>query len=648
MKRYLLFLGCLLCLMSCEKYLDKSIDLPLTEEDVFRDFVHAQGYAEKMYFYVVNYAQSGNQNDATNFLLGDETVQQNTVMNGGAWDFGNFLNYKVGYFEKSPNFNPDHQLLIFHHGIWDGWEAIRRANKIIANEYMMTGCTQTEKNLLLGQAYFFRAYFHLEIMKFWGRIPYVDKVLTGNNHDFMMKRPATYRECAMRADADFAKAAELLPYGWADLKNDPDATFNTLKPETLDNSLMRINKAIVYAFKGRNLLLAASPLMCGSGDSYVYDKELCKQAAEDLARVIQMDRDNVNGLGLANKDNYSKVFHTQVRDNTNWPGTPEYMGGEGEYIFSSPSGHPNGCRAIALSFMPYGTFGPGVRVFPSHAFVHKTFGTAHGLPCDEDKTHSFQKEFDNRDPRFYVNHIIDGDMVVKNPATAPKFKYAQMYKGGHLANYNQAATYTGYFIKKWADITFNFNNKVGGKGDQIADNMIVAFWLSMRLTDVYLMYAEALAACDFGATGRPSYPIMPNAPTALEVINLIRDRFGVVHAEEAYLSEYAKQPVDIRTDARKFMDVVRNERSVELCYEAHRWTDLRRWLLADKDEFKHKTALDYDRDKNTLGGRDTFTNVNFREREIRTRVCVYPKHFWLPFPTDMTQLYEGFEQNPGW
>lgn len=634
---------------SCEDYLNKAPDSTMTEEDVFTDFVHAQGFLERCYFYVVNYAQSGNQNDGSCFLLGDETIIFNTSMLTGAFDLGNLSNYKVGYFHKesSGRYQPDNVLLFFHEGIWDGWKAIRRANQVIENEPLMTGCTETEKKLLLGQAYFFRAYFHMEIMKFWGRIPYVDKVLTGNNDDFKLPRPATYKETAMKVNADFEKAAELLPYSWDNLISNSD-DFLTLKKETVGNNLMRINKAIVYSFKGKNLLLAASPLMKGSTDPYDYDGELCKLAAEDFAQVIQIDRDNVNKLGLANKYNYHKVFYAIQKENTKWPGTADYMGGEGEYIFSSPSGHPNGCRHPAMEMMPLCSANNAGRNTPSHAFIHKTFGTAHGLTCDEDKTHDLQHEFDNRDPRFYINHIIDGDKVIENPAANNEFKYAQMFRGSRMSKLTQ--TYTGYFCKKWAPITANQPAMVK-KGPCDNQPMISSFWLSMRLTDVYLMYAEALAASDFGAVGRPSYGFMSApAPTALEVINMMRDRFGVPHAEVAYNSEYAKHPMDITVTANrnKFMDILRIERANEMCYEGHRWTDLRRWVLAHHNEYKVKSALDYDRNHAGFGDRNSFQNINFEERVLRVRICDYPQHYWLPFPTNMTQLYDGFEQNPGW
>lgn len=631
---------------SCEDYLNKSLEEDITVEDVFADFVHAQGYADQLYYYVVNYAQSGNQNDGTNFLLGDEAISKNESMTSGAWEKGNFTNYKVGYFDRSGNFDFDGVLLMSHMGIWDGWAAIRIANQIIANEKNMVACTPTERDLLLGQAYFFRAYFHMEILKFWGRIPYVDKVLTGENNDAQMVRPDTYKETAMRIDEDFQKAIDLLPNHWKDLSSDPNATFNTFKSETLEGCDLRINDAIVYSFKGKNLLLAASPLMKGSTDTYDYDKELAEMAAEAFAHVINMvdnsDYTN-NRLGLATKDNYTKLFWRTQADTREWVASADYMGGKGEFIFSSPAGHQNGCRAIATSFMPYSD--GANRITPSHNFIHQTFGTANGLACDEDPSYKANEEFDNRDPRFYVNLIVDGDEIIRTAAAQDTYKYAQMYKDGFLYNNADVKKYysTGYYIKKWAEITYNISAAIGNTPAD-GQNWCSPFWLSMRLTDVYLMYAEALAASDFGATGRPNYTFMSNPPTSIEVINQLRARFDVPTVQDAY----SKIGINIEADANKYMDVLRRERATEMCFEAHRWTDLRRWVLAHELRYREKTAISFERDNYVGLTRDEFVNTNFSETVLLTRVCEYPKHYWLPFPTEMTQMYEGFEQNPGW
>jgi hypothetical protein len=159
------------------------------------------------------------------------------------------------------------------------------------------------------------------------------------------------------------------------------------------------------------------------------------------------------------------------------------------------------------------------------------------------------------------------------------------------------------------------------------------------------MYAEALAATTkYGVSTAPSFSHLASAPSAIEVINIIRARFGVPTVETAYTSI----GVNILGNRTKFMDVVRRERSIELAYEGQRWDDIRRWVLAHLPDYRIKSALDYNRNTYTETARGTFQNTNFQERIIRTRVCEYPKHFWLPFTTKQTEIFEGFEQNPGW
>ena len=669
--KYIVIFSALILASSCQDYLDQPKQAVLPVEDIFKDFVHAQGFVEVMYRYVNNQACSGNQNDGSNFLMAEEVISSNSGMLPYRFDMGNFefavskqgslaTNTDlggIGYFDRPDMVGTiaswEHDQPTARPGIWDGWRAIRIANIVLANMDLMIGATETEKNLIKGQALFFRAYFHCEIMKCWGRIPYIDFVVTGNDGDYKLPRPATYKECAMKADADFAAAAALLPNSWDDLKTDPNATMYTFKTQTYGNNLMRINKAIVYSFKGKNLLFAASPLMKNSTsstppDTYDYDQELCEMAASDFARVIQMDRDNVNNLGLATAANYNRLFYTEATKigSNQWPGTALNMGsGEGEYIFSSCAAALNFTKAPATAYMPYTNKINPVR--PTHHFIHNTFGTANGLACDEDPTFNPQKEFTNRDPRFYINHIIDGDTIIRASASA-KYKFAQLYTDGESRKVNAVQNFeTGYFIKKWADITFNNATTSGLPASETADNKpeFNSFRMNMRLTDVYLMYAEALAATTkYGVSTAPNFTHLSGAPSAIEVINIIRARFGVPTVEAAY----ASIGVNILGDRYKFMDVLRRERSIELAYEGQRWDDIRRWVLAHLPDYRIKSALDFDRNIYTESAQGTFQNTNFRERIIRTRVCEYPKHFWLPFTTKQTEIFEGFEQNPGW
>jgi len=636
---------------SCESYLDKAPESVLDKEDIFADFEHAQGFMEQCYGHVVNYGANIEWNSA-GFLLGDETLPSREEYKADwNWELGALDSYSGGnnYLYESNNKTNITGNSMDRAGIWQGWQAIRIANIVletIADPTTKTNMTPQEKDLIKGQALFFRAFFHSEIMKYWGRIPYIDKVLTGSNKDYALPRPATYKECALSADKDYAAAAALLPENWDDLQGKPG--LENLNPTIFGNNRRRINQAIVYSFKGRNLLYAASPLMyCTDNkmgiDTYAYDKDLAEKAAIDLAKVIDMDKRDVLNLGLADKNHLLYCFTTKPGQDSYYPGTPEALETKGfnqcEYIFSSTAQAP----WLALDFLMaslYMPYGSNNVITPSHRFIHKVFGTVNGLACDEDPSHTFQNEFENRDPRFYSNLIIDGDEIIKKPTALPKYKYAQCYTGGILRGGTVSKYSSGYFIKKWAVMTHNSrqlgNNEIDGqKGLQ--------WWMNMRLTDVYLMYAEALAASK-GATFKPAYNGV--AYSSLDVLNIFRDRFSMPHVEISYLGI----GVDITADANRYMDVLRRERSTEMCFEGCRWDDTRRWLVAHLDDSKTKTAIEFERNTYDVAKskRGQFQNINFKERVVINRVCEYPKHYWLPFNQNEVKMFEGFDQNPGW
>jgi hypothetical protein len=191
---------------------------------------------------------------------------------------------------------------------------------------------------------------------------------------------------------------------------------------------------------------------------------------------------------------------------------------------------------------------------------------------------------------------------------------AKLYSDGYHRS-DDSGSKTGYFFKKFFPTYF-------GTWNRAPLDASMPWRIKMRLTDVYLMYAEALHAAKSSATTAPgSYNL-----TAEDVVNIMRDRAGIPHVHSSIVA-----------DANKFMDELRRERSVELSYEAHRWLDIRRWSLAHLDRYKRKTGLDFPED-----------HSNFDEFLLVERVCEYPKHYWLPFPTNQTQIYEGFYQNPGW
>lgn len=624
---------------SCEDYLDVAPDAVIDEEVAFSTFRNAQGFVEEMYALVVSYEQQSHT--FQDFLLGDDGFVDRPTKASGDIDAGRFndvirdnfcyLNnhYNSNYGSTGTNSANVENTNAFNRqrpGLYDGsLRGIRKANIVIKNVEsaenggldLMVNATQAEKDVILGQAYFFRAFFHNEVMKFWGRYPYIDKVLID---DFRIPRPETYREVALLANEDYKRAIELLPVDW------DNESFGQL---TRGENKGRLTKGTAYAFQGKNLLLAASPLMKGNNvsvNTYDYDTELCDMAVDAFAGVLRLVDQGRYGLAT-NLEELDEVFWKSPAPGA-WPGGTEFM-------FSATGGSLVQAQRFMASGVNRGIHSnsAGFEVIsPTHNFIHNNFGMANGLSIEDDLSGAYgptlydpTKPFENRDPRFYKWHIIDGQ-IIDAGAGDPNYVAAQLWfespsvKGFHRstgAENIKIVNNTGYMWTK-------FFPKVDGKYHTRWNPIIgqyVGVRMHMRLTDVYLMYAEALHASKGATTAPSSYNL-----TAEGAINLFRDRAGIPNVHPSIVA-----------DNNKFMDELRRERAVELSYEAHRWVDIRRWGVAHLDKYRRKLALDFPQDRS-----------NFTETLLVDRICEFPKHYWLPFPVEQTQIYEGFPQNPGW
>jgi len=234
-----------------------------------------------------------------------------------------------------------------------------------------------------------------------------------------------------------------------------------------------------------------------------------------------------------------------------------------------------------------------------------------GLPIDDPESGFDPTDpWTGRDPRFDYNIVVDGDRIALGADDARAF--AQFYVGGRDKTVT-AGTKTGFCNKKYLFPDWNSLDAKWGSNDFICCPII-------RLAEIYLIYAEAVNEV-YGPSGKVTEADI----TAVDAVNLIRTRAGMpdVHAKFTGSKEL-------------FRERVRIERSVELYQESKRRDDIRRWYLAHLQEYKDLYACDFPED-----------HSYFEKRVFRT-IVFDKKHYWFPFPTAQTLLYDDWPQNPGW
>lgn len=439
------------------------------------------------------------------------------------------------------------------------YNAIRSANVAITNLETAT-FTDVDKDRLLGEAYFLRAYYYHQLLRFYGGVPIVDK-LYGLNEDYAASRN-TFEECVNFIISDCDEAASLL----------------TGKPETAG----RANKLSALLLKSRILLYAASDLhdmptassksslIAGYGDKALLgytsgDRTARWQAAKAAAKVV-LDEGTGYKLDLSapvsaeeGKANYlalSMGGGSAVADaaagaelifqrtetplytvENNWP-----LGGIHFGINNGPNGYHNWAGNTPIQQLV------------------DDYEMMDGSSFDWDNPAHSSDPYSNRDPRFYVTILFDGaewkprppDVAGIDPVNQIQTGYYDNGSGGiingvdtresPIENWNGSRTH--YYVRKFID-----------PNPAVVENQSgfqVVPWPFMRYTEAVLNYAEA--CIELGEDAE-----------AQTWLNKIRFRAGMPAISET---------------GTALRDRYRNERRIELVYEEHRYHDARRWMIA--------------------------------------------------------------------
>ncbi|MDB5232442.1 MAG: hypothetical protein JWN76_3247 [Chitinophagaceae bacterium] len=281
----------------------------------------------------------------------------------------------------------------------------------------------------------------------------------------------------------------------------------------------RATKTVAMALKSRLLLYYASPLYNEANDLARW------QNAANAAKTLI----DLNKHALLNSVDYTNLW--------NYSNAPTQY--NKEVIFATTALLTN---AIESNNAPVGFTGGLGRTNPTQDLVD-AFEMTNGKPIsDPTSGYNPANPYLNRDPRLNRFIVYNGSTF----KTGTLSRAVETFDGG-LDNpaSNPNATKTGYYMRKFLSDVATYNVTTPAT--------VRRPWVIFRYAETLLNYAEALNEAVGAST------------EVYNAVNQIRVRAGMP-VLPAGLSQ-----VQMR-------DRIRNERRVELCFEDHRFFDVRRWM----------------------------------------------------------------------
>ncbi|WP_195333392.1 RagB/SusD family nutrient uptake outer membrane protein [Bacteroides salyersiae] len=404
----------------------------------------------------------------------------------------------------------------------DNYKAIRYIN-IAFDELKNSSMREADYNSIAGQLYFLRAWQHWRMILMHGGVPYMKEVVDYLSEDDLKnaKRDKT-SDCITYLKEDLENAITMLPASW-------DAS-----------EWGRVTRATAASLLGRILLFYASPQFTPDQNSELA-KTRWKEAYDANMRAVAICKEDGYGLMDCTTDvseqwpvkvDINKLFF--VKDNTNK-----------EALFFRIYDDNNNAHTYENSVRPGKQTGGASKPsnMPSLKLV-MAFPNADGTVYTKDaKNLYFWKD---RDPRFYSTIVYNGAYL----PYAGNSGYRQWtYKGGDQSG-TSAATSTGYYCRKMLNpLTVNFSKTS-------------TTWIELRYAEVLLNLAES--AYEVG-----------DELTMYDCLGQLRERAGIPEGDFYY-------GLKVPTDMSK-IELIMNERMIELAFEGKRFYDLRRRNMFSED-----------------------------------------------------------------
>mgnify|MGYP000777665161 CR=1 FL=1 len=528
-------------------------------------------------------------------------------------------------------------------GAWNQWWAydnVRNVNQLIQELENTKLFTPEKKTELLGEAYAIRAWYYFGMAKRYGGVP-------------IIKVPQQY---------DPSDPSVLLVN-----RSTEENTYNFIL-EDLDNAIemlpavrtsaekYRINKYAAAALKSRAMLFAASIAKYGA-----YDKNGLV-GFDNPAKAEKYYKEVIKAVDEVRKGGYS-LYRGNADKVRNYQEMFWIKGDCPEVIFVKKYEYPDKAHNWDLWNQPWGYRYPegyGSRLSPTLDLVEAfpmTDGTSgefrtnsEGWIVDENNQILEVKNrtdlFKGRDSRLYATILIPGAewtsakgdvsgiIDVKRGIVELNGQKVSVLKEG--GSFTDQISYRDPVTKQDTSLYVIGKQGVGGTSESTVTGLYIKKflyegnatqdpkhtsgeqdWFEFRYAEILLNYAEA--AAELATMGVSEYEA-----NGLTYLNDVRDRAGVDAADALTIN------------------LVRNERRIELMYENHRFWDIKRWRDAERlmTNKKMKGLYPY-----FVANNQTWI---FKKLEVGNIHDFKPYLYYIRINDDQRSRNPGIEQNPGY
>jgi hypothetical protein len=592
MKNIIKLVVLVLLFTACEDLFEPALENNRGLDAMYDEPTYAQGILANAYI-LLPYSSTPNSDVATDDAVSNDNGNDYLAMATGSWTANN---------------NPLSQ-----------WQSRRNAiqyiNLFLANADEVIWSNDDVINTmyndrLKGEAYALRAVHEYSLLLAHGGwsesgqllgFPIVTEPETASS-DFDLPRN-TFQECVDQIISDANQALQLLPLDFGDIsdaeipsKYQSLGVTNAGDYNRVNGNHMRgrITGRIVEAVRAQAALLAASPAYNAGTD--VSWEDAANFAASVLDRIGGPSGLAANGITW-----YTNISEIEGLASGVAPA---------EIIWRGDVGQSNDLESDNF---PPSLYGNG-RVNPSQNLVD-AFPALNGYPIN-DPAASFDpaNPYQNRDPR--LNHYVVVNESTQGPNSDVIITGTYGDNNDGINKESGLSTRTGYYLRKLLRYDCNPNPQYNTEQKH--------YTARIRYTELFLAYAEAANEA-WGPTGNGG-----NSYSAYDVIKAIRERAGIgLDNGDAYLES-------VKGDQDIMRELIRNERRLELCFENHRFWDLRRWNVSNLNETARGMQIE---DPN---GTYTYTPIDVENRDYKD----YMYHG--PIPYGEIQKWSNLEQNAGW